>query len=116
MKSEINAKAKKLRKNNTEAERLLWEKLRGRQLINCKFRRQHPFPPYIVDFYCAQKNLIIELDGGQHQEQRDYDDVRTQYLNSLGKRVLRFWNGEVISDTDRVLAGIVRCLNESPSP
>ena len=86
----MKAKAKQLRKNSTQAETWLWRQLRNRQLAGCKFRRQHAIGPYIVDFVCLEKQLVIELDGGQHQDQSSYDEQRTRYLNSLGFQVLRF--------------------------
>jgi len=110
MKQETLFKSRVLRKSQTEAEQLLWEKLRGRRLQNVRFRRQHPFAPYIVDFYCAERNLVIELDGGQHIDNREYDEERSRHLNSLGKKVLRFWNHEVLDDMDGVIETIVQQL------
>jgi len=114
MKHETLFKSRALRKNPTEAEQLLWEKLRGRRLQNLRFRRQHPFPPYIVDFYCAERSLIIELDGGQHLDNLEYDDERSRHLNSLGKKVLRFWNNEVLDNIDSVIEIIIQHLKISP--
>jgi len=113
MKQETLFKSRVLRKNQTEAEQLLWEKLRGRRLQKLRFRRQHPFPPYIVDFYCAERDLVIELDGGQHLDKREYDDERSRHLNSLGKKVLRYWNNEVLDDMDGVIETIVQQLKIS---
>jgi very-short-patch-repair endonuclease len=98
--------ARSLRKQQTEAERLLWSRLRNRQLQGCKFRRQQPIGPYIADFLSLEPKLIIELDGGQHAEQQEQDNQRTRYLQALGYRVLRFWNHEVLNDLDAVLEAI----------
>ena len=82
--------ARELRKNMTDAEKRLWQRLRKRQLAEIKFRRQAPIGRYIVDFASFEKKLIIELDGGQHTLQRDYDSTRTQWLGSEGFKVLGF--------------------------
>lgn len=89
--------AKELRRNSTDAEKLLWSRLRDRQLFGCKFRRQQTMGAYIVDFICMEAMLIIEVDGGQHMEREPQDVLRSQYLNSLGYKVLRFWNNEVLT-------------------
>ncbi len=88
--------ARRLRKHPTDAERLLWRHLRLRQLGGYKFRRQQPLGPYIVDFVCLAKRLIVEVDGGQHAEQAEEDAQRTAWLEAQGFRVLRFWNTEVL--------------------
>ena len=98
--------ARKLRKNSTEAERLIWSHLRGRRLNNLKFRRQQPVGSYIVDFICFEKRLIIELDGGQHNENKKKDLIRTQWLNEQGYQVIRFWNHEVLQNSKDVLEAI----------
>ena len=108
--------AKTLRKYGTDAEQKLWRQLRGRQLCNAKFRRQHPVPPYIVDFVCLEKRLIIEADGGQHIDQRRHDDRRTAFLEAQSFRVLRFWNHEKLEQTDAVLGVILRALEEAAAP
>ena len=102
-----------LRTNSTDAEKRLWRALRNRQLAGSKFRRQHPIPPYIVDFVCLEARLIVELDGGQHAEALPYDAARTTYLERLGYKVLRSWNNEVLGNTEMVLEAI---LSELPSP
>jgi very-short-patch-repair endonuclease len=91
-----------LRKNMTDAEKALWHILRGRQISGLKFRRQHPFADYILDFVCLEKKLVLEVDGGQHDEQTEYDEFRTQQLQAAGFHVLRFWNNEVLQDIDAV--------------
>ena len=98
-------------KNMTDAERLLWQYLRNRYLSNYKFRRQHPIDAYIVDFVCTEKRLIIEIDGGQHNRQKSYDNGRTRRLKQQGYTVLRFWNNEVITHTEEVLEEILEELD-----
>ncbi|MES9951065.1 MAG: DUF559 domain-containing protein [Candidatus Thiodiazotropha sp.] len=110
--------ARELRKNQTDAESLLWQLLRNRQIENAKFRRQHPIEPYILDFYCHDKKLAIELDGGQHNtdEGKDKDQKRTDFLESKGIRVLRFWNNDVLQNTEAVLEIIYNQLLPHPNP
>lgn len=111
-------KAQILRANQTKAERLLWQKLRNRQLSDQKFRRQHSIGNYIVDFCCIRQKLIIELDGGHHNEteQINYDHKRTKLLNSEGFTVLRFWNNQVLNETEQVLNAILIALQKHPHP
>ena len=104
------AKAKELRRNSTDAERVLWRQLRAHRLVGYKFRRQQPVGRYIIDFVCFEKQLIIELDGGQHGT--EYDQRRDAYLVSRGYRVLRFWNPEVLANTEGVLEMIRLALLE----
>jgi very-short-patch-repair endonuclease len=100
------------RKDLTEAERILWSVLRGRKLRGFKFRRQHPINDFIADFYCHEKKLLIELDGGYHldQSQAKYDDGRTFQLTELGITVIRFRNNEVIENLPSVLKKITAIL------
>lgn len=107
--------ARDLRKNSTEAEKLLWSRLRDRRLNGLKFKRQHPFPPYIVDFYCDEFALAIELDGGQHNDPatKKSDDERTARLQAHGLRVLCFWNNDVLTNIDGILQAIAENI---PSP
>jgi very-short-patch-repair endonuclease len=102
--------ARKMRKNLTDAEKKLWRYLRLKNIGGNKFRRQQPIGKYIADFVCLDKKLIVEVDGGQHGEQVAYDDGRTAWLESQGYRVLRFWNNEVLQDTEVVLEVIVRTM------
>jgi len=81
---------RELRNNMTEAEKALWQALRGRQISGCKFRRQHPFGDFILDFVCLNNKLVIEIDGSQHVEQAERDQLRTLELQTAGFRVLRF--------------------------
>jgi very-short-patch-repair endonuclease len=104
--------AKQLRQKMTEAEKLLWSRIRNRQL-GVKFRRQTPISRYIADFYCHEHKLIIELDGSQHLEQAEYDQIRTDYFNAQGISVLRFWNHEVMFQLDDVLAMIKKALTST---
>ncbi|MFZ3207277.1 MAG: endonuclease domain-containing protein [Geobacteraceae bacterium] len=97
---------KELRRNQTDAERAFWAKVRNKQFFGMKFFRQYSFGPYILDFYCPEKKLAVELDGGQHNlpESREYDAARTNYLNANGVEVARFWNNEVSGNMNAVLA------------
>lgn len=113
---QINDFAKDLRQQATQAEQTLWQRLRNRQILNAKFRRQHPISPYIVDFVCLERQLIVEADGGQHAERQTQDEKRTAFLEAQGFRVLRFWNNEVLTETETVLEVIFCALNETPHP
>ena len=108
--------ARLLRKNATDAEQLLWRRLRNRQLAGFKFRRQVAIEPYIVDFVCFDARLIVEADGGQHLEQGNYDSKRTTELRAMGYELVRFWNYEILEDIDVVLEEILKHLNISPHP
>ena len=100
-----------LRKELTPAERKLWSLIRNDQL-GVNFRRQHAVGNYIPDFVCVQKKLIIELDGSQHLEQEEYDEERTKYLNSLGYKVIRFWNNEVTNNLDGLRLAILHARED----
>ena len=104
--------ARNLRVNQTNAEKLLWRKIRSRQINNRKFRRQVPVGRYILDFYCTEIQLGIELDGGQHDEDADRDRERTRHLNKKGIRVVRFWNNVVLKDLETVLNEIWRITKD----
>ena len=111
-----NPHARRLRREATDAEKLLWQRLRNRQLGGLKFRRQATIGPYIADFLCIEAGLIIEADGGQHNGATDAG--RTRFLESKGYRVLRFWNHDVIQNTDGVLEAILLAVRgkKEPSP
>ena len=94
--------AKQLRRESTYPERKLWGVLRGRQLGGLKFRRQHPVGPYLVDYYCHEHQLVIELDGDSHSERADYDRQRQAFLEESGYRVLRIANDDVLHDDEAV--------------
>jgi very-short-patch-repair endonuclease len=106
--SDSFSKAQFLRRNETKAEKLLWEKLRNNQLGGLKFRRQHPVNIYIADFYCHKFKLIIELDGDYHnqEEQKQKDEVRTEVLKLNDLKIIRFKNEEVEQDINQVLITI----------
>ena len=106
--SDSFSKAQLLRRNETKAEKLLWEKLRNNQLEGLKFRRQHPVNIYIADFYCHKFKLIIELDGDYHdqEEQKQKDEVRTEVLRLNDLKIIRFKNEEVEQDINQVLTTI----------
>ena len=112
------SRARALRRNSSEAERLLWQQLRNRQVAGLKFRRQVPIGHYIVDFFCLERNLIVEVDGGQHARTLERDAARTAWLEARGYRVVRFWNNEVVGNTEGVLEAIARAVRETrcPSP
>ncbi len=97
---------RELRHNQTEAERLFWNRVRGGRFFGLKFKRQYSLDPYILDFYCRERKLAIELDGSQHIEDVDYDNKRTLFLNSLNITVLRFWNNDVMRDLNLILEAI----------
>lgn len=115
MKRQNVGRARGLRQNMTDAEQKLWYRLRNRQLRSYKFRRQHEVDQYIVDFACTEAMLIVELDGGQHAEQQEYDEHRTRHLQAKGYRVLRFWNNEALTNIESVLEVILEAVAK-PSP
>ena len=116
-----NGLQRKLRSNMTDAENHLWRHLRARQMAGCKFRRQHPFMDYVLDFVCLEKKLLVEVDGSQHLES-ERDIVRDQHLREAGFRILRFWNNQVLQEIDAVTEVIWRAVNAeedeslTPSP
>ena len=109
MKEQIE-KSRELRKNMTSQERKLWSIIKNRQFFGYRFRRQFPIGQYIVDFICREKKIIIEIDGGQHNEIKNiqYDNKRTEYLISEGYKVIRFWN----NDVDKNIGGVYEKLKE----
>ncbi|WP_309662460.1 DUF559 domain-containing protein [Sphingomonas sp.] len=115
-----NPHASRLRRDSTDAERLMWRALRNRQLDGLKFRRQATIGPYIPDIVCIDAKLVVEIDGGQHDEQADRQ--RSAFLMQRGFKVLRFWNNEVLENCEGVLETIVRAAaqrmtrEEIPSP
>ena len=109
--------ARKLRSNQTDAERRLWQFLRNRQLRGFKFRRQYPMPPFIGDFVCVEAGLVIEIDGGQHLLDQSRDAVRARFLESIGYRTVRYWDNDVLLRTGEVLEAILLELGfPSPQP
>ena len=112
MPSRLTKHAKTLRKNATDAENILWNRLRDRQIEGLKFRRQQPIENMIVDFVNFEKRIVIEVDGGQHAIEKNKDRKRDKQLKYMGFKVLRFWNNEVIENTDEVLEYIRQICNE----
>ncbi len=110
-KSKFLERRKELRKSLTPQEYKLWFYLKGSKL-NFKFRRQHGIGPYIVDFYCREQNLVIEIDGSQHTDAKEYDQERTNYIETLGIKVLRFWNSEIEKNIKAVLHKIEQELKK----
>lgn len=104
-------KAKLLRSKSTQAEIILWERLKRKQVNGLRFRRQHPINIYIVDFYCHTQKLVIELDGGIHKSQIEYDNERTQDLEMYGLQVIRFNNYEVEKNIEFVISKITECCS-----
>jgi len=118
MKHTLLQRARELRKNLTPQERKLWSVLRNSQIKGYKFKRQVPIGNYIADFVCEEKMLIIEIDGGQHNEIDNiaYDKERTAYLNSRGFNVIRFWNNDVNKNFGGVYETLLEYFNNTPSP
>ncbi len=111
-----NAMARRLRRDATEAEKVLWQVLRNRSLGDAKFRRQVPIGRYIVDFACLERRLVIEADGGQHAASEN-DAERTNWLESRRFRVLRFWNHDILENPEGIAAVILEALAEpQPTP
>ena len=112
VKNKIKVIAKILRHNQTEIEGYLWQSLRNRRLGGYKFRRQHPIKDFVLYFYCPEKKLVVELDGDQHDtiQQMNHDQSRTTILEKEGVKVLRYWNNEVLQNTDGILNDILEEL------
>ena len=106
--------ARELRRNSTDAERILWRELRAHRFAGCKFKRQQPLGRYIVDFVCLGRRIVIEVDGGQHAEAVSEVRARDRWLNEQGFCVLRFWNNDVFEHLDEVCETILRALEEEP--
>jgi very-short-patch-repair endonuclease len=109
----VSFTARKLRASPSDAEIRLWSRLRRRQLDGFRFRRQQPIGPYVVDFFCPEARLIVEADGGQHVDSKT-DELRTRWLEARGYRVIRFWNNDVLANTEGVLLRILEALRASP--
>jgi very-short-patch-repair endonuclease len=113
MNDTFKLRARKLRKNSTDAEHRLWSLLRDRRLYRYKFRRQHIIGTFIVDFVCLRKKIIIELDGGQHAGNTNYDSLRTKVLESQGFKVIRFWNESIFKEKESVITMIITALDNA---
>ena len=102
----LKQRRRELRRNQTDAERALWAKVRNKQFFGMRFFRQYSIGPYILDFYCPTVKLAVELDGGQHNQgdNREYDAARSEYLKAQGIDVMRFWNNEVLLDIQSILS------------
>ena len=111
---EIEAAARRLRRNMTPAEKKLWQALKSKKLGGLKVRAQHPVGPFTLDFYCPACKLVVELDGGVHEGQAEYDEARTRRLNEYNYRVIRFCNEDVLEDLPSVLEQILGAARESP--
>jgi len=105
-----STRARNLRRNQTDAERKLWSVLRRRAVGGYYFRRQRPVGPYVVDFVCVKRKLVLELDGGQHAINVTTDARRTEYLEQQGYRVLRFWNNDILGNMEGCLSAIEAAL------
>ena len=124
MRSKLTPIARGLRKRMTEAERVLWKVLRGKRLEGLKFRRQEPIGPFIVDFVCFERKLIVEADGSQHYhgEQKSKDAERDRWLHEQGFEILRFNNTEIMSSTEGVILNVLEhasarsSASQAPSP
>lgn len=109
-------RARALRRTDTRAEARLWSALRAHRLGGWKWKRQFPFGPFFLDFACTDARLVVEVDGGQHADQRDYDARRTAFLEAAGWRVMRFWNADVLTNRDGVCLTILdACGGERPA-
>lgn len=106
---------RRLRRQQTDAEHALWQRVRDRRLLGRKFRRQHRIGRFVADFACLEARLIVEVDGSQHLDRAAYDDARTRWLETQGFRVIRFWNDDVLFRMDDVLSAIARAL-AAPHP
>ena len=105
----LKNKRQVLRKEMTPQEIILWSRIKNKQL-GFKFRRQHSLGKYIADFYCSEKNLVLEIDGSQHADQENYDNARTDFFENRGLKVLRFWNNEINTNINGVIMKIREAL------
>ncbi len=114
----LKERRRQLRRNQTDAERAFWARVRNRQFLGMRFFRQYSVGPYILDFYCPALKLAIELDGGQHNqtEAREYDAARSEFLHAHGIEVIRFWNDEILREIEGVLARLELKLTTTYEP
>jgi very-short-patch-repair endonuclease len=111
-KPDIMEVARILRKNMNNYEKLIWEKLKGKQVCGLRFRRQHPINIFIADFYCHEVRLVVEIDGEIHDQQEEYDDGRSAEMERFGIKVIRFTNDEVKKSIEKVINKIEKVVNE----
>lgn len=111
--NELSRFSRTNRKQQTDAEKVLWHHLRNRQLAGLKFRRQYPVDKFILDFYCIEKKIAIELDGSQHIENQVSDEKRSKVLKTYGINVLRYWDNEVLLDVKGVLSHILKSVSST---
>jgi len=104
--------ARILRENMTNYEKLIWERLKGKQICGLRFRRQHPIDIFIVDFFCHEVRLVVEIDGEIHDQQEEYDDGRSAEMEKFGIRVIRFTNSEVEKNIEVVINKIKKVVDE----
>ena len=117
MRRKLTGLARGVRRRETDAEKKLWSRIRDRQIDGWKFKRQVPCGPYILDLFCFEAALVIEIDGGQHADMRaEHDQMRTAYLEAVGLKVLRFWNSDVLDNIDGVLEAIYLALGQQQAP
>ena len=113
-KKTVEDRRRNLRNQQTEAERIFWNIVRGRKFSNLKFRRQFSIGSYILDFYCPEIGLAVEIDGGQHATNIEYDRARTKFINRLGIRVVRFWNNDITKFASGVYDELARFVATPP--
>lgn len=111
----LHQRARELRQSQTPAEAILWQQLRRKQLNGYYFRRQQPIGNFIADFYCAEARLVIEVDGGIHAHQADYDAARSEWLETHGYRVIRFTNPQILQELPAVLEAILEACEQGRS-
>ena len=102
--------AQEMRRNMTPCEKILWDRIKEKKLNGCRFRRQHPVCRYILDFYCHEKRLAVEVDGDTHKERKDYDEYRDQFLENAGIKTIRITNEDVLNNIDLVIKRIADSL------
>jgi very-short-patch-repair endonuclease len=113
-KKPLEERRRNLRKQQTEAERIFWNIVRDRKFNNLKFRRQFSVGQYILDFYCPEIGLAIEIDGGQHANDIEHDRMRTEFINRLGIKVVRFWNNDITKNSSGVYDELTRIVATPP--
>ena len=113
-KKTVEDRRRNLRNQQTEAERIFWNIVRGRKFLNLKFRRQFSVGSYILDFYCPEIGLAVEIDGGQHATNIEYDRARTEFINRLGIKVVRFWNNDITKNASGVYDELARIVATPP--